>query len=278
MRIVMLCSSVYSETACATAVRLSEMGYTPAGALSLSNFNRRTLQRKLDQWGVKRVAGYARTKLLSRDGSKPSPLQNEYLRPWLARGDHIFKSLRQVAKDCGFPLAITRDQNSPQAVASLRSWSPDVIIFTGGNILRRQVLAIPRLGVLNVHLGWLPQTRGMSSPEWSLLNSAPVGLTIHFMDSGIDTGAMLQRYEYPDLAYCTSLADLRHRLIAFGVDKLGDVVAGLDRGTMISTPQLDWDAAAYGDNQYFVMHEWLQKRAAEILTERVASVAETVHG
>ena len=46
MRIVILCSSVYSETACATAVRLAEMGHVPVGALSLSTLDRGTVLRK----------------------------------------------------------------------------------------------------------------------------------------------------------------------------------------------------------------------------------------
>ena len=52
----------------------------------------------------------------------------------------------------------------------------------------KALLDVPRLGVLNIHLGLLPEIRGMSSPEWSLLNRVPVGITIHYMDAGIDTG------------------------------------------------------------------------------------------
>ncbi len=275
----MLCSSVYSETACAVAVRLADMGCTPAGALSVSTFNRGTLLRKLGQWGVKRVANYARTKLSSRNTSKPGRIQNEHLEPWLTRRHAVFQNLNQVANVYRFPVAITQDQNSPRAIAALKAWSPDLIVFTGGNILRREILGVPSLGVLNVHLGMLPEIRGMSSPEWSLLNGVPVGITLHFMDSGIDTGPILRKYEFPDLAHCDSLADLRHRLIAFGVEKLGDVVAALDRGTIMSTPQCDRNSASRGDNQYFVMHDWLQERAATLLAQPLRQpVSETVHG
>ena len=128
---------------------------------------------------------------------------------------------------------------------------------------RRQLLETPRLGVLNVHLGLLPEIRGMSSPEWSLLKDVPVGVTVHFMDSGIDTGPVLRRYEFPDLERCESLSDLRHRLIAFGVEKAGEVVAGLDRGTIVAKPQSELDR----DHQFFVMHEWLQARAADRLSK-----------
>jgi methionyl-tRNA formyltransferase len=87
--------------------------------------------------------------------------------------------------------------------------------------LRKQLLEVPRLGVLNAHLGLLPEIRGMSSPEWSLLQHIPVGVTIHFMDTGIDTGPILQRYEFPHAPQCESLSDLRNRLIAFGIEKAG---------------------------------------------------------
>ena len=76
----------------------------------------------------------------------------------------------------------------------------------------------------------------MSSPEWSLLQGVRLGITIHYMDAGIDTGPILQKYEFPD-GPCESLNDLRNRLIAFGIEKIGEVVEGLVRGTIFATPQ-----------------------------------------
>jgi methionyl-tRNA formyltransferase len=150
-----------------------------------------------------------------------------------------------------------------------------LIIFTGGNILRKQLLEVPRLGVLNVHLGLLPEVRGMSSPEWSLLNHVPAGVTLHYVDAGIDTGPLLQRCEFPDVAECESLSDLRNRLLAFGLEKAAEVIAGLDQGTISASAQSHRDE----DRQFFVMHEWLQARAAERLTKsRRAAVAGTVNG
>ena len=134
-------------------------------------------------------------------------------------------------------------------------------MFTGGNILRRQLSDVPRLGVLNAHLGLLPEVRGMSSPEWSLLNDVPVGVTIHYMDAGIDTGPMLQHCELPDAAEWSRWSDLRNRLIAFGVERMAEVVAALDRGNDLSPPTIDLDK----DNQFFVMHERLQNCAAQRL-------------
>ena len=263
MRIVILGSSLYSETTCALAARISESGYVPSGALVLSTMNRGTLVRKLAQWGVRKVARYARTKLLPHSANSQGQAHNPYLQPTLKHRGKAFRSLREVAALYGFPVTVCNDQNASDSMARVREWFPDLIIFTGGNILRKPLLQVPRLGVLNVHLGLLPAIRGMSSPEWSLLKNVPVGITIHFMDAGIDTGPVLQRYEFPDVAQCESLSDLRNRLITFGIEKMAEVVAALDRGSISATPQSDLDK----DNQFFVMHEWLQTRAAERLRQ-----------
>lgn len=275
MRIVVLCSSLYSETACAMAVRMAESGYVPAGALALSTLDRGTMLRKLGQWGVRGVAQYARTKLVPHHGDGQPRVSNPYFEPLLKHEDSVFRTLREVGASYGFPVAVCKEQNAPESIALLKEWSPDLIVFAGGNILRRQLLGVPRLGILNVHLGLVPEIRGMSSPEWSLLNDVPVGVTIHYIDAGIDTGPILQRYEFPEAARCQSLSDLRNRLIAFGVEKLAEVIAGLDRCTVSATPQSDLDK----DHQFFVMHEWLQARAAERLTKnRLPVVAETANG
>jgi methionyl-tRNA formyltransferase len=193
----------------------------------------------------------------------------------LSHGPRLFRSLREI----GFPIVTCRDQNSPASISQLKRWAPDLIIFTGGNILRKQLLDVPRFGVLNIHLGLLPEIRGMSSPEWSLLNRVPVGITIHYMDAGIDTGPILQRFELPDVNRSKSLSDLRHRLIAFGIEKAGEVIAGLDQGTIAATPQASLHSIANQDSQFFVMHERLRARAAERLASaHQASLVTMVNG
>jgi len=274
MRIVILCSSVYSETACAMAVRLSESGHVPVGAIALPAANRGTLLRKLGQWGATDVIRYAGAKLIPQRGDEQARIRNPYLQPLLKHKGGIFRSLREVAKCYDFVVAVFDDQNSTDSTKQLKAWSPDLIIFTGGNILRKPLLDLPRLGVLNVHLGMLPEVRGMSSPEWSLLNDVPVGITIHYINEGIDTGPILQRCEFPDAARCASLSNLRNRLIAFGIEKAAEVVANLDRGAISATPQSHLNE----DRQFFVMHEWLQARASERLAQsQSAATARTIN-
>ncbi|MGO9405446.1 MAG: formyltransferase family protein [Terriglobales bacterium] len=260
MRVALLCSSPYSETSCAVAARLAQLGYVPVGALTLPSWDRSTLLRKLGQWGLRDSLQYAAAKLAPGKSTLRKQVRNPYLEKALRHGDGVFRSLREVARAYGFPMATCGDQNSQRAVAQLKQWSPDVAIFTGGNILRDEVLQVPRLGVLNSHLALLPEIRGMSSPEWSLLCGVPLGITIHFMDRGIDTGPILLRREFAG-GGCDSLDDLRNKMIAEGIELLAEAVAGLDRGTISSGPQDDREK----DNQFFVMHEQLKSVAANRL-------------
>jgi folate-dependent phosphoribosylglycinamide formyltransferase PurN len=275
MRIVILSSSLYSETACAMAVRMAQLGHVPAGVLALRTLDRATLLRKLGQWGLSGVANYTRAKLIPHHSGSQLQIRNSYLQPFLKNGSGAFRSMHEVAVFYAFPVSTCHNQNSAAAIARLKTWSPDVIIFAGGNILRQPLLDVPRLGVLNVHLALLPRIRGMSSPEWSLLKNVPVGITIHYMDAGLDTGPILGRYDLPENTQCASLSDLRDRLIAFGVEKIAEVITGLDQGTISAKPQSD----LHRDNQFFVMHEWLQDRAEERLAKtRAANQVGALHG
>ena len=274
MRIVILAPSVYSETSCAMAAHLAASGHAPAGAIAVSSWDRTTLIRKLAQWGPQKFASYAGGRLIS-PSSAESNIDNPYLAQFLRHRGSIFRNLRDVGTTYGFPVAVCTNQNAPAATSLLDEWSPDLIVFTGGNILRQPVLDIPRLGVLNVHLGMLPEVRGMSAPEWSLLKGVPRGITIHFMDSGIDTGPVLQRFELHNAESCTSLHDLRNRLIALGVEKASEIVSALQRGAISAHQQSEIEK----DNQHFVMHEWLQSRATERLpSNRQPALTEALRG
>jgi folate-dependent phosphoribosylglycinamide formyltransferase PurN len=274
MRIVVLCSSPYSETGCAMAAHLARRGHVPVGALTLPAAEKRTLLRKLGQLGWRASARYAWSKLVPKGAAGKGQIHNPYLEEGLRFDGRLLLNLQEVARAYGFPVFSCPDQNSPRAIAQLREWSPDLVIFTGGDILREEFLKVPRLGVLNSHLALLPEIRGMSSPEWSLLTDVPLGVTIHYMDRGIDTGPILLRREFSSANECASLSDLRHRMIAFGIELVEEVVVGLKEGTISAKPQSDRDK----DNQFFVMHEQLKLAAARRLRSLQLSPVGKVDG
>lgn len=86
-----------------------------------------------------------------------------------------------------------RSVNGHSAIRVLQAIEPDIIIQAGAGILRTPVLATAKLGVLNLHHGMAPAIRGMDSIYWGLWERRPdwIGATVHFVDEGIDTGAVL---------------------------------------------------------------------------------------
>lgn len=83
--------------------------------------------------------------------------------------------------------------NSPPSLDAVRSLAPDLIIVGGfSQILRGPLLAIPRLGSVNVHPSLLPRYRGPNPLFWVLANGEhETGVTIHLIDHGIDSGAIV---------------------------------------------------------------------------------------
>jgi folate-dependent phosphoribosylglycinamide formyltransferase PurN len=275
MRVVILCSSPYGETGVALAARLAQLGRIPVGALTLPSLDRKTILRKVGQWGLRDSYNYAVAKLGPRKSAVRRQVRNPYLDKMLQHEDRVFRNLGEVARNYGFPVITSRDQNSPAAILQIKQWSPDLAIFTGGNILRQEVLKLFRLGVLNSHLALLPEIRGMSSPEWSLLCGIPLGITIHLMDSGIDTGPILLRREFTAPDECVSLVDLRNRMIAEGIELIAEAVRGLDSGAVTPIPQADHEK----DSQFFVMHDQLKALAMRrLMKNRTNPVADACHG
>lgn len=60
-------------------------------------------------------------------------------------------------------------------------------------IVPQSVLEIPQIGVLNLHPAYLPYNRGWHTPSWAILEGKPIGATLHFMDSNVDTGDIVHQ-------------------------------------------------------------------------------------
>lgn len=83
---------------------------------------------------------------------------------------------------------------SDEGIALLRALELDYIVSVHfPYIVPEAVLALPRVGVLNLHPAYLPFNRGWHTPSWAILEGTPAGATLHFMDKGIDTGAIVHR-------------------------------------------------------------------------------------
>lgn len=103
-----------------------------------------------------------------------------------------------LARTHNIPVLFCRNINSKRSVSFIREHEPDVIISAYFNqILKSTVISIPKQGVLNVHPGWLPAYRGAMCYFWVLKNGEEkAGVSVHWIDEGIDTGEVLARKSF----------------------------------------------------------------------------------
>jgi len=103
-----------------------------------------------------------------------------------------------AARALGLEVLKPADPNAPDVIARVRAAAPDVAaVVAFGAILSRELLALPRLGGINLHGSLLPDYRGASPVQRALWDGrALTGVTTMWMDEGIDTGDLiLQRCE-----------------------------------------------------------------------------------
>jgi hypothetical protein len=74
------------------------------------------------------------------------------------------------------------------SIERVRSLQCDVGLHAANVIYREPAISAFGLGILNAHIGILPKYRGRSVAEWSVLQGDPTGVTVFFIDPGIDTG------------------------------------------------------------------------------------------
>ena len=133
--------------------------------------------------------------------------------------------VKAFAQDHGITVAQPRSlrldgkhpMDAAAARAALQAAQPDVLVVAAyGLILPPWVLALPRLGCLNIHASLLPRWRGAAPIHRAIeAGDARTGITIMQMDAGLDTGDMLL-VEAIDIAADDSTASLQDRLAALG--------------------------------------------------------------
>jgi methionyl-tRNA formyltransferase len=142
------------------------------------------------------------------------------------------------AKSRGLEVLATPNVNAPEALALLRSWQPDLLLVAAfGQILRNEVLALPRLFSLNVHASLLPRYRGAAPIQRAILDGdGKTGITIQKMARKLDTGDILLQREIAILPEETSGA-LMDRLAVLGGECLVESVRRIEAGTHTFQPQ-----------------------------------------
>jgi len=111
--------------------------------------------------------------------------------------------MRELAEIYGFNFAPVeaadiirvKSINSDEAIAVLKRLEPDVVAVYGVRIISEKVIRSIPAPFVNLHLGMAPAFRGLCTIYWALVqaNDNACGVTVHFIDKGIDTGPILNQ-------------------------------------------------------------------------------------
>ncbi|MBL1321631.1 MAG: hypothetical protein COA63_011300 [Methylophaga sp.] len=105
----------------------------------------------------------------------------------------------KIAADHNIPIFHSQNINNPASQAFIKQHNPDLLISAYfSQILKKEVISVPKMGILNVHPGWLPSYKGAMAYFWVLKNGSDRGgVTVHWIDEGVDTGDVLARRSFP---------------------------------------------------------------------------------
>lgn len=128
--------------------------------------------------------------------------------------------------------------NIPSFINAIRRLKPDLFIAIGYPlILHEKILAVPRLLAANFHASLLPDYRGKHPVFWTLRHGEKrAGLTVHEMDTGIDTGEIIYRVRIRTRQDDT-VAALYDRIMDQSVDFVGQLITDAERDSIPLQPQ-----------------------------------------
>ena len=146
--------------------------------------------------------------------------------------------VKALALDLSLPIIQPEKLRDPAALQQLRDWNPDLIVVSAfGQLLKPDVLDLPRFGCINVHASLLPRWRGAAPINAAILaGDEETGVTIMKMDAGLDTGPMLAQRSIR-LTRDDTAGSVFERLSTLGADLLLATLPDYLTGKLTPTPQ-----------------------------------------
>ncbi|MFA6433979.1 MAG: methionyl-tRNA formyltransferase [Elusimicrobiales bacterium] len=135
-------------------------------------------------------------------------------------------------------LEVFQPRSGEELSLVLSELKPDLgVVVAYGRLIKKEALAIPALGFINVHFSLLPAYRGAAPVQWALINGErSTGVTVFWLDEGLDTGPVLASKEVP-VANEDYAPDLFKKTSAAGLELLSGCLAEISAGRMTKIPQ-----------------------------------------
>lgn len=156
-----------------------------------------------------------------------------------ARGNAIiYSDVKKVALEYSIPVFQPEKASDETFVEQLREINPDIIVVAAyGQILKENILNLPKYRCINVHASLLPKYRGSSPIQWVIINGEKeTGITIMYMEKGLDTGDMILT-EKLEIAPDETAGSLHDRLTVIAGPTLLKAMDMIENNTAEPVPQ-----------------------------------------
>ena len=147
--------------------------------------------------------------------------------------------VKALAVEHGIPVITTSSTHDPSLIDSLKKFKVDLFVVVAFKVLPPSVLDLPKIGSINVHASILPKYRGAAPIHWAVANGEEeTGCTIFFLDTKVDTGAILRSLKTP-IGPAETTGELYNRLKYVGADALNQALSIIESGDYHLEPQND---------------------------------------
>lgn len=175
--------------------------------------------------------------------------------------ERLFPGGRSVQYERSVPSITVPNINDPACARFIDELAPDLLAVCGTTVIKPEIFTRAPLGAINIHTGITPEYRSADPILWALYDQQPdkVGVTIHRVDKGIDTGAILQQESIP-LYRDDNLASIQARCVEYGAELYLRALDDLARQSVRERPHKGLAGKSYlsvdfGMLQYLIL-QW----------------------
>ena len=157
------------------------------------------------------------------------------------RGNKMqFPPVKERALELGLSVEQPVKVKDDEFIKKLEEIKPDAIVVVAfGQILPERILNLPKYGCFNVHASLLPHLRGAAPIQWSVIDGEKEsGVTIMFMEKGLDTGDMIAKTIVP-LEEKETGGSLHDKLMIAGAKLLVETLPKIEQGDIVREKQDD---------------------------------------
>ena len=141
------------------------------------------------------------------------------------------------ARSAGAQVIPANDLRTPEGLARIAGLKAEMgVSVMFGYVLKPDFLSLLPKGCINLHPAYLPYNRGAHPNVWSIVDKTPAGVTLHYIDEGIDTGDIIRQVQVP-VVFTDTGETLYRKLEAAGLELLRETWPDIRAGRIERTPQ-----------------------------------------